>query len=303
MKFNDSCRYSCAAVLMLATVPVAMADDPDPRSNDTAELPAASRALTAGGQADDADGRQLYLIADFPLGQRGWTELSLAQAQSGSGIAEIKTTVASLGLGVDTQRVALSARYTHREDSDQFREQDLSGKLDLRFEKVSVGLDLFHRSAESETVTSIERRRRDPLSVRITESIDGFGAGLHAEVHPSDSLSLTAGYMKYDYDSTSNRPALLQQLSSLGISVATREQAFFDSSVHAGASYTFAYFDLAVDYYLDRVLDTGDDMSTGQLTVSIPLGERWLLTPSVGYSTNDPFDSTAFAGLSMSVFW
>jgi hypothetical protein len=295
MKFDRQCRSLSSVALLLAVTSAAMADD--------IQQEPFARDITLGAEADDADGRQLYAIAGFPLGHKGWTDLSLGQAQSGTDVDEIKTTVASLAVGVDTSRINLSARYTHREDSDSFREQDVGAKLTLLFAKGSLGMDVFFRSAESETIASVQRRRRDPLAVRVTEAIDGHGIGLHGELQPSEYLTLSAGFMKYDYQSTTNRPNLLQRLALAGISVVTRDQAFFDSSARAGATYSFESFDLTLDYYLDRALETGDEMHTGQLTASIPVGERWMLTPTAGYSTNDPFESSAFAGFSMSVLW
>lgn len=295
MKIAIHCRPLCAVVLMLATVSAAVAA--------TVEKEPLPRDFTVGFEADDADGQQFYAIAGFPLGSKGWTDLSLGQAQIRTDIDEIETTIASLGLGLTTDRVELSARYTHREDSDSFREQDIGGRLTWLLPKGALGMDVFFRSAESETITSIQRRRRDPLAVRITESIDGYGLGLHAEWQPTQNLTLSTGFMKYDYESTTNRPNLLQRLALIGITGITRDQAFFETSARAGATYSFESFDLTLDYYLDRALDTGDEMHTGQLTASVPVGERWMLTPWAGYSSNDPFASSAYAGLSMSVLW
>lgn len=295
MRIAPRFRPLCTILLMLATATAAVAAD--------VEKAPLSRDLTLGVEADDADGQQIYAIAGFPLGSKGWTDLSLGQAQARTDMDEIETTIASLALGVTLGHVELSARYTHREDSDSFREQDFGGKLTCLFPSGALGMDIFFRSAESETIASIQRRRRDPLAVRITESIDGRGFGLHGELQPTDNLTLFAGFMKYDYESTTNRPNLLQRLALIGISGITRDQAFFETSARAGVTYSFESFDLTLDYYLDRALETGDEMHTGQLTASVPMGERWLLTPWAGYSTNDPVASSAYAGLSMSVLW
>ena len=295
MKIAIDCRSWCTVAALLVAASTSVAAD--------LERAEPQRDFTIGGEADDADARQLYATAGFPLGQKGWTDLSLGKAQASTDLEKVDTTIASVAAGVTTQHVALTARYTHREDSKSFRQQDLGGRFTLLLRKAAVGVDVFVRSAESETITSIQRRRLDPLAVRITESIDGYGIGLHADVEPAENLTLAAGFMKYDYEHTTNRPALLQRLALRGISVVTRDQAFFDTSARAGATYRFASFDLTGDYYFDRVLGTGDKIHTGQLTATVPVGERWTVMPWAGYSSNDPFASVGFAGLNVSVLW
>lgn len=85
---------------------------------------------------------------------------------------------------------------------------DWSFALGWQFGRGSLGADVFIRSAEAETVFSVQRRRANPRAVRVTESIDGTGYGLHGDFDMTPAFAVFASWMKYDYDIETNRPLL-----------------------------------------------------------------------------------------------
>jgi len=91
--------------------------------------------------------------------------------------------------------------------------------------------------------------------------------------------------------------------SSLRVTGVTRDEAFLDNTARAGVEYTLDLLTLAATYIHDEEIDTHDITHTGEVSADIPIGERWLLSPFVGYSSDDAEGGTAFAGMSVSVMW
>jgi hypothetical protein len=260
-------------------------------------------ALSA--ELDDAESDNLHGELNLPLGRKGWVHLGLGSSTASIAQERIDSTFATIGIGLDTQRWELDAGHTYRKDSDSFEQHDLRGGARLRMPRVSLGVDLFYRTAEDETVTSVERRRLDPLQIRTVESIEGKGIGLNGSVDATARLRLFAAAMKYDYDIDVDAPAFLARLPrlSLRISGVTREEAYLDNTMHVGASYDFDRCSLTVRYTRDEVIDASQIIDTFDLTADIPVAERWALAPWIGRSSDDVLGDVAFAGLHVSVVW
>jgi hypothetical protein len=82
-----------------------------------------------------------------------------------------------------------------------------------------------------------------------------------------------------------------------------REQAFIDRSYRVGGSYSFKTAAVSAQYLRDRTTGTGEIVDTVQLQAELPIAERWLITPAVGYSSGDSLGHAGFAGLTLSVGW
>ena len=287
-------------------------------------------ALAVAAQADSADSRSGEVALDLPLGTRGWTALrysrlhseadaqaaDAAEPEAGSGAGSgaepgaapaagpAQTTVDTSGFGVDAGvslgAIELAAGYARRQDGALIEQQDLSASLSYRWPRATLGLDLFQRSAQSETMTSVERRRGDPLSVRIVEDFDGSGIGLHGSADLSDRLRIFASGMRYDYDSGSNIPEFLLRTRLSGV---TQDQAFLQDSLAASLSYQFKAWTLTTDYSRDRVLDTAERLQTLSARLDLALGAHWLISAFGGYTDSDQWPGVGFGGTQISLRW
>lgn len=270
-----------------------------------AELSSGVYYAALGADLDDADSHNFRGELGIPLGERGWAHLGLGSSTASIAQARTDSTFASIDMGLDTQRWELDAGYMYRKDSDSFEQHDIRGGARLRMPRGSLGVDLFYRTAEDETVTSVARRRLDPLQIRIVESIEGTGIGLNGSVDATARLRLSASAMKYDYDIDVDAPHFLARLPrlSLRISGVTREEAYLDNTMRIGASYDFDTCSLTARYTRDEVIDTSQIIDTFDLTADIPLGERWMLAPWIGRSSDDVQGDVAFGGVHVSVVW
>jgi len=253
--------------------------------------------------ADEADSYDLTAELGLPLGERGWLHGALGSSQTSLDTGAIDTRVASVSVGYDGDRIELYGGYAYRDDGDDFTQHDFFAQFTLRGARAYGGIELFYRTAEAQTVASIERPLRDPLSIRIEESIEGTGIGLRAGVDVSENLELFASGMTYDYESETNRPVLIQRLPTLLLSGISREEALLESTWTCGATLSIAATAVTMTFTRDRTALLQEVTDTTEVTVDIPLFERWNLAPQIGYSDGDAFGGIAFASVHLSVVW
>ena len=258
-----------------------------------------------GAQVDDADSNDLTGELGLPLGDPGWLHLAVGSSTATLSSVQVDTTVATVYAGFDTESLGFEAGYAYRKDADSFHQDDLRGALTVRLSRVSFGLDLFHRAAEDETVMSIERRRLDPLAIRIVESIEGTGIGAHIGVNATERLYLFGSGMAFDYDSDIDGPAFLQRFPRLNLRLSgvTRDEAYLDNTARIGASYDIEGWALTGTYTRDEELNSGEITHTAELSIDIPIGESWELSPWIGVSSNAVDGDIAFGGARVGVFW
>lgn len=254
--------------------------------------------------ADDADSNSLAGELGFSLGERGWTHFGLGNSSAAlADDSSIDTTVGSVLAGYDGEHLEFQAGFSYREDGTSMQQQDYTAALSYRGAQARIGVDFFYRTASSESTASIERRFREPLSIRILESFEGTGIGLHASIDATEHLRLFAGGKAYDYASSNNLPNYVLRLRRLNFSGVTREEAFLKNSMNAGLSYGFDAVSLSARYIRDRTLDTDDITHTTELSADVPLNDQWSLAPWLGYSSNDLLGEAVFGGVQVSVFW
>jgi hypothetical protein len=253
--------------------------------------------------ADEADSYDLTAELGLPLAQRGWLHGALGSSQTSLDTGSIDTRVASLSAGFDGDRIELYGGYAYRDDGDAFTQHDFFAQFTLRGARGYGGIELFYRSAEADTVATIERPLRDPLSIRIEESIEGTGIGLRSGIDVSQHLEIFASGMTYDYRSETNRPALIQRLPTLQLSGISREEALLESTWTCGATLAIAATAVTMTFTRDRTALLQEVTDTTEATVDIPLSERWNLAPEIGYSDSDAYGGIAFASLHLSVVW
>ncbi|HEY5810859.1 MAG TPA: hypothetical protein VIT67_23005 [Povalibacter sp.] len=256
-------------------------------------------------EADDVESRNAAAEFGLPLGIAGWLHLGAGTSTTTVATAQIDTTRAAISGGYDGQLVSIEAGYAYRNDSDSFEQSDLRAGTTFHLSRGNVGFDLFHRSAADETISSIERRRRDPLAIRTVESVKGIGYGLHGDVHVNEALRLFASAMTYDYDTDVDGPAFLQRFPrlSLRISGATRDAAYFDNTLRAGVSYDVAGCSLSAQLIRDQLLGTGETANTVELSAWIPAGNYWAFAPWLGQSSSDSEGDIVYGGLRISALW
>jgi hypothetical protein len=258
--------------------------------------------IVVSGETDDADSSQGLIEVGSSIGANGWIRGGVGRAALANTEGKVETDVFRLGGGASIAAVDLEIDVTHRADGDAFRQQDWAFALGWQFGRGSIGADVFNRSADAETVTSVRRRRLDPREVRIVESIDGAGYGVHGDFDITPALTAFAVWMKYDYDIETNRP-ILARFSLLNGSGITRSEAFLDRSFAAGMTYRFTHASLTGQYMHDEALVANDVADSLQLSLLILVGEHWSLTPMAGVSDNDLQGNTAFGGLSVGYSW
>lgn len=256
--------------------------------------------VSVSGEADDADSSQGLLEVGTSIGAAGWLRAAAGRAELAE--TDIETNVLQLGGGLSIKAIDMAAGIVHRSDGEGFEQRDWNFALGWQGSRGAIGVDVFVRDAESETLTSVTRRRQNSRAVRITESIDGTGYGVHADFDFTPALTAFGAWMTYDYDIATNHPILLR-LSLLNGSGVTRSEAFLDESCSVGLTYHFVNAALTGHYSRDEALVADDVTDSFQLSLQLSFGEHWSLTPMAGIAENDLLGDSAFGGLSIGYHW
>jgi hypothetical protein len=263
---------------------------------------ARSAYVAIGGTLDEDGSTTANVELGLPFGQFAWVYAGAGRDEAQNDIEDLNADTLSAGFGLGGRSIEFNVGYDRRKDGSAFEQDDWMISLDWRGARGGIGADVFVRSADAETVASIQRRRRAPLSGRIVESLDGEGYGLHGDFDVTDQLNLFASAMTYDYDAVDTNHPLLSRLLFLSGSGVTRDQAFLDHSIGVGAAYWFTNTVLTVQCFRDEVLETKDVTNTGLLSLTVLLGEHWSITPSLGYSDGENGEA-GFGGLTVSYDW
>lgn len=285
---------SIASTCALAVASVVAHAAPEPA------IPRRSAALSV--QADDADSRDLTAVLILPMNRHAWTQLQAGSTRTNLDEGSTDTIFGSARIGVRSGSLQSQVGFAYRADSDALKLQDFLGALTYLGSRGSIGIDLFYRKAEDETIVSRERRFGNPRAVVVTESFDGRGFGLHSEFDISARWLVFASGMKYDYDETSNLQAALNY-ERLTLSGVTREAALLDDTLNVGATLKLQPLWLTLSYIRDRAFDTLDVTQTTELAADIPVSERWSIAPLIGYSASDTQDSIGYAGVNWRIDW
>jgi hypothetical protein len=258
-------------------------------------------------EADDADFSRLGGAVAVPLGQSAWAQLDLATTSASLEGDDVDTALAGLTLGFSAGRVDYGVEYTYLEDGSDYTQHDFEGGFTYIASRGSVGLDLFYRNADYETIASIQRRFRDPLAVAVTETTEGTGIGVHGDIIVLPHVTLFGSAMTYDYDNSSTLPARLARLQRIALSGVTRDQAFLRDSINVGITYGFSIASLSAVYYRDSQVEGGAVTDTGELAADFPLGEplgtQWMLATWIGYSVTEQESGLTYGGARISVVW
>lgn len=272
-------------------------------ADDGASLVAGMRYVSIDAQSDNADNREWLASASLTAGDHVWLHAGFGRGKSPLDVETIETSLAGGGFGIRGEHLQLTLDFNSRKDGGEYEQRDWNGSFDWRNDTFGIGVDGMARSTATQSVQTVTLPIIGPRSVVVDQSIDGRGLGLHADVNVTDRLNLFAGGMSYSYDDVaSNRPVLARLLNLSGSGI-TREQAILDRSLNAGLSYRFDLLDITAQYLNDEPLDSGDITHTVLLSAAIPVGEHWMLAPSVGGSSSDQLGDVTFGSLSLSYGW
>lgn len=255
------------------------------------------------GEVDDADFQELQAEFAVPFGDTGWLQLDLGKTTAATSSDDIDITSLGLRTGFSSGTVSWRAMYTYREDSSSYTQHDLFGGFTYIASLGAVGLDLFYRSAEHESIASIQRRFRDPLAVRVVETTEGIGIGAHGELYVTRHVTLSSGVMVYNYDDTSNVPAGLARFERVSLSGVTRDEAYLKDSINVGVTYEFAVLSLGAIYYRDREVETNFVTDTAELYADLTLTKRWALEAWIGQAMTEDDANLTYGGARISVVW
>lgn len=260
-----------------------------------------SVSIAAYGDNDDTRETLAAVAVDFDA---GWAELLVGRLEAADDDgSNLTARTISVSGGFDVGSVSLSGGFVDRDDNDSRAQQDLRFALTWFGAKGSIGVDLFYRDSEYETVASIERRLLDPILVPVTQAATGVGLGLHGSLHLSEGYSLYGSFMDYDYDTSTNLPVFLTRWQRIRVSGLTRDELWLDDSVGAGLIGRYDGWRWIADYTRDVALRDAELIQTLTLTLSFDLGEHWTLSPEIGYSDAEIDGSVAFGGLEASLRW
>jgi hypothetical protein len=268
---------------------------------ESAEIKGYSAALST--EMDDADFRELQAELAVPFGRTGWAQLDLGTTTASLADDDVNMTTLGLRTGFSTGNVDWRAMYTYREDGSSFTQHDLFGAFTYVASRGSVGLDVFYRSAEYESIASIQRRFREPRSIRVVETTAATGIGAHGEIYLTRQVTVSSGVMLYDYDDTSNVPARLVQLERVSLSGVTRDEAYLEDSINLGVTYEFAMLSLGAIYYRDREVESSFVTDTAELYADVTLTEHWGFAAWIGHAMTADDAEITYGGARISVVW
>jgi len=268
-------------------------------------------SLMLSVQGDENDNQQWLSKLVLPLGDYAWIQGSIGRTELATA-PTISTRTVGAAMGVGNQRVQAAVAFTRRTSDTQFEQQDWAGALDWHGARGGLGADVFLRSTngESQTTTRPGGVFSPPVTTTVRESVDSKGFGLHGDFDLTPRTKVFAGAMRYrhDFHFASTTTGTHTPLSSLlgspaALSGVWRDQAFIDSSYRVGTSYRFQGAAVSAQYFRDRIVNPDETLGTVQLQAEFLIGERWLVSPTIGYSSGNRTEPTAYGGLSIGFTW
>lgn len=267
-------------------------------------------SATVSVQGDENDNRQWWGKLAVPLGDHAWVQGSLGRTELVTApVSNIKMIGAAMGIGGQTLDATVD--FVRRTGDSGFEQQDLAAALNWHGTRGGIGADVFLRSASGESKTTAAGSvLAQPVTTTVRQSVHAKGFGLHGDFDLTPRTNVFAGAMRYRYDfsadsvTTGTGTPLSSLLGTTAeLSGAWRDQAFIDRSFRVGARYRFEGAAVNAQYFYDRSANSGEGFSTAQLQAELLLAGRWLVSPTLGYSSGGDAGPTAYGGLSLGVIW
>lgn len=293
---SERCRWLTLACLMVST---AHAGDIN------------NRSATLSVQGDENDNRQWLGKVAVPLGEHAWAQGSLGKSELAAAGAN-DTRIVGAALGAGGKNISTAIEFVQRQGDARLEQQSWAATLDWHGTRGSLGADVSLRSATGKsTVTQTGGVFGAPVTTTIRESAEGKGFGVHGDYALTSRVIVFGGAMRYryDFDTQSTTTASSTPLSSLlGTSVAAvpgawRDQAFVDRTYRVGGTYLLQGAAVSAQYFRDQLARSDVTFSTLQLQAELPIGEHWLLSPTVGYSDGGSAGQVAYGGVNLRLSW
>ncbi|HEY0686661.1 MAG TPA: hypothetical protein VGD45_30255 [Steroidobacter sp.] len=267
-------------------------------------------SATLSMQGDENDNQQWWGKLALPLGDHAWVQGSLGRSELATSPAS-NTKMIGAAVGIAGQRLDATVDFVRRTGDNAFEQQDWAAALNWHGTRGGVGADVFLRSASGESQrTGAGGALAPSVTTTVRDSVDAKGFGLHGDFDLTPRTNVFAGAMRYRYDFSANSTTtgtdtpLSSLLGTTGsLSGAWRDQAFIDRSYRVGARYRFERAAVNAQYFHDRSANTGEGFNTTQLQAELLLGGRWLVSPTLGYSSGGDTSPTGYGGLSLGFIW
>jgi hypothetical protein len=293
-------RQSMLACITLLAAACTHAAEPAPRTAPNADMAYVAASL----QRDAGRNQALTGVLSLPMGRRAWAQLGGGRARVTQGPAARRTNAVQAGLGYIGDGWRTSIATGQRDSGDALRQSELSGMVEWRAERGSLGVDLARRHQRaSGTVPASAGTAATPVRQRAR----GMGVGLHGSVSPTSRLALHAAAMSFDnrvttQHASTGQPQLLGVLAVNPTVVSSEELALSRSSTVA-ASYRFDTLTLTGEWLNDRALDSASSLGTTRLKAAMDVAPGWRVVPAVGRARNAEARGVNFGELTLLRAW
>lgn len=310
MLCSSSTRLIIATGFLMLTLNAA-ADDTKATSPN-----AGMRYAAVNIQSDNENNRQFTGALSVTLGDHSWVQVGGGALHIQQQNDALNPSLISLGAGIAGQQLSASVNASQRKDGDKYSQQDWNGTLDWHNNKVGLGIDGLHRNMDLRSTAPTTNSQGTIANVPTSQTLNGYGVGMHAHINLTEQLIVAVGGMHYNYDSTTHQNAgnapggsntglfntILDPLSGK-VSGVTREAAVLQHSWNAGIVYRLPKVALSAQYFNDKPIDNSDTLMTTELCAAIFIDEHWVLSPGIGYSTKNQSGGVTFGVLTARYGW
>jgi hypothetical protein len=188
------------------------------------------------------------------------------------------------------------------DDSEDIRNSIIRTYVTLVGSHGLAGFDVQYRESDGSIVTTIAgpRGRR---SRTVVQDVTGYGYGAHGVLMLDERWTLFGDFMLFDYDVPDLSLPLAERFAFLQRSVLTIEEAFLDSSLSAGLSYTFGNDSISLEVMHLAGLDSDRDTLQSQIKYDHGFADRYRMEFLAGISDDDYQGDTLFGGVRLSMAW
>ena len=254
-------------------------------------LPAAAAGyvLGIGGEVDNTDGRALTAFGDFGVGENTWLSTAAGLSETDGALGGFETVFGDVGIDHWFKPLGFRIAGAYWGDSDLLDSTDVRASMYYRDDNATLSLDYEHRRFDFIFRTLLLDQQR-----KVEFFANGWGMSTRFKM--SDSLSLFANGMQYEYSRDIRiepRADLLTLLSSSRLNVMN---SLLDYRVSGGVEYRFGLrsIDIAASSWKTAV-DQGsvDSYGIGFLT---PLTDRTDVEFRLAYDISEDYgDSIVFS--------
>ncbi len=265
--------------LLVALVPLASAADPG------------DFLIGAGAETDSEDGLAVSVLGDLAIGDKTW--LSAGVSHSGVDLPvrqEVDYLYADIGLDHHFDPVGIRFGLSYWGDSDILDSNDLRGSIYSRGDSGTLSVDGEYREFDF-NIPALD------VLPRATVGFDAKGIGLSGRVDVSDSVSLSASGISYEYSrdfDVGDAARVVDLLTFTRLSVLS---SLVDWRGSAGIGIDMGLKRLQFDVSRWRgVVDRSDNFGI-TLRYMAPMSRRTDIELSIGYDDSDLYGDVTFLSL------